>query len=460
MDMDIKEPKNVKGIKIRNVNYVMITVSTVLYVILLIVTVQISLRYNDMVFAVDNYIDCEEKAQLVKDGSDYLTLEVRLYVMTGDVEHMNAYFEEVNVTKRREKALEELKKNEASDKAREFLASALEKSKELEEREKYAMKLVSYAHGYDEARLPEEVQNVELKTEDRALNKEEMLDKGQEMVFDPAYQGAKELIMGNVSYFTSEIVSGTKERQSDSIAALKRIISHQRFYISILFVLNIVTFIMVIVLIIKPLQVYIKCIKEEKMLEIVGSYEFRYLALTYNDIYELNAENEEMLLYRAEHDPLTGVINRGGFDKLRMLLKMKSEPLALLLIDVDKFKQINDNHGHEIGDKVLKKVARLAEDNFRAQDFVARIGGDEFAVIMTSITTEFKSVIKGKINSMNEELTHPRDDLPEVSLSVGVAFSDHGFYDDLYSEADGALYEVKENGRCGCMFFEKKKTIR
>ncbi len=455
MDMDIKEPKKVKGIKIRNVNYVMVIVSAVLYVILLFVTVQISLRYDDMVFAVDDYIDCEEKAQLVEDGSDYLTLQVRLYVMTGDVQHMNAYFEEVNVTKRREKALEQLEKNDASDKAKEFLASALEKSRQLEEREKYAMKLVSYAYGYDEAGLPEEVQDVELKAEDRSLSSEEMLKEGQNMVFDPAYQGAKDLIMGNISYFTSEIVNGTKQKQSDSIEALKGIITHQRIYISILFVLNIVTFIMVTVLIIKPLQVYIKCIKEEKMLEIVGSYEFRYLALTYNDIYELNAENEEMLLYRAEHDPLTGAINRGGFDKLRMLLKMRSDPLALLLIDVDNFKQVNDNHGHEVGDEVLRKVARLAEAHFRSHDFVARIGGDEFAVIMTNVTPELKAIIREKIRVMNETLMNPRDDLPEVSLSVGVAFSDQGFYDNLYSEADSALYAVKENGRCGCMFFEK-----
>jgi len=456
MEMGVAEPKKVRGIKIRNVNYVMITASVILYVVLLWVTVRVSVKYQEMVTAVESHIACEEDARLVANGSDYLTSEVHLYVMTGDVEHMDAYLEELNVTRRREKGLESLEEHEASDQAEEFLQSALDNSNRLAEREKYAMKLVSFAYGYDEAELPEDIQDVTLKRDDAGLSSDEMLEKGRDMVFNTAYQDSKALIMSNVTYFINEVISGTRQRQADSIGALDSIMSQQRIYISVLFVLNIITFIMIIVLIVKPLQVYIKCIKDQKMLEIVGSYEFRYLALTYNDIYELKAENEEMLRYRAEHDPLTGVINRGGFDKLRVLLRTREDPMALLLIDVDKFKQVNDNYGHEVGDEVLKRVASLAEESFRSHDFVARIGGDEFAVIMTQTSEALKSVIRDKINAMNQTLMNPKDDLPEVSLSVGVAFSEQGFHDELYSEADHALYKVKEHGRCGCMFYEKE----
>lgn len=193
------------------------------------------------------------------------------------------------------------------------------------------------------------------------------------------------------------------------------------------------------------------------MLEITGSYEFKYLALTYNNIFELNAANETVLRHQAEHDPLTGIINRGAFDHLKQLFKAKLDPIALLIIDVDKFKLVNDGYGHETGDKVLQKVARLLEESFRSTDFPARIGGDEFAVIITDITEDLKSVIENKINLLNDMLLHPDDGLPAVSLSVGAAFSDCGFADELYSQADEALYDVKKHGRCGLKFYQKNE---
>ena len=74
------------------------------------------------------------------------------------------------------------------------------------------------------------------------------------------------------------------------------------------------------------MQLYINCIKEEKQLEITGAYEFRYLALTYNDIYEIKASHEALLRHRAEHDPLTGIINRGAFEQMREFFKVNPCP--------------------------------------------------------------------------------------------------------------------------------------
>lgn len=191
------------------------------------------------------------------------------------------------------------------------------------------------------------------------------------------------------------------------------------------------------------------------MMEITGSYEFKYLALTYNDIFEIKNANEAMLRYRAEHDPLTGIVNRGGFEQLKNMFRVKGGALGLLIIDVDKFKLVNDGYGHEVGDQVLKKVAGFLKDEFRATDYPARIGGDEFAVILTGMTEEMGAVVMRKIGKINESLLHPDDGLPQVSLSVGGAFSEQGFTDDLYKMADAALYVVKENGRCGCRFYEE-----
>lgn len=451
--MEKERGGNIKGIKIRTLNYAMIIAAAVLYAILVYATVQASVKYKRLIEATEDYILCEKDAVLVREGSDFLTEQVRLYVVTMEPEYMEAYFTEKNVTRRRERALEELRGYDTSQETYDYLQKALDNSNKLMEKEIYAMKLIAVSQGYDEASLPEEVNSVALLGDDRDLSPEEMVDKAQNMVFDYGYRNAKELIMSNTDYFLDSIIKWTRNKQSESAMFLQNIMSRQRQCVAILFVLNAANFILVVLLIIKPLQVYIDCIKEEKRLEITGAYEFKYLALTYNDIYEVNAANEVLLRHKAEHDPLTGVINRGAFEQMKEILKASADPLAFLIIDVDKFKLINDNYGHETGDQILKKVAKHLADTFRSQDYVARIGGDEFAVIMTNCTRELRPVIQNKVDAMNRFLQNPADGLPPISLSIGIAFSDKGFPKELYSQADRALYQVKENGRCGCRFY-------
>ena len=123
-------------------------------------------------------------------------------------------------------------------------------------------------------------------------------------------------------------------------------------------------------------------------------------------------------------------------------------------MDVDKFKTVNDQYGHEMGDKVLKKVAKLLVESFRSSDYAARIGGDEFAVILPEVEEDRKAVIEEKIKKINNVLTNPENNMPKTSVSVGVAFSSSGFNDDLYKKADAALYVTKERGRQGCSFYD------
>lgn len=454
--MEEKAKKPIKGIKIRSMNIKMIVLSCVLYVILLLATVHAARQYWIMVSNTEDYIACEEDASLVREGSDYLTEQVRLYTVTRDPQHMEEYFTEVYTTRRRDTALEKMQTFGVSDNALAYLRAALENSNKLMEQEIYAMRLIAEAEKADEAGLPEDVRNVALTARDAALSPEDMIAKAQDMVFGISYQEAKESIMSNISYFIDSIMGDTLQKQQDSAQALKRTMTRQQILISILFAENIMTFILISILVVKPLDIYIENIGEKERLQITGSYEFKYLALTYNNIYELNATNEAMLNYRAEHDALTGIINRGAFDRLRQILKTQQVPLALLIIDVDKFKQVNDGYGHETGDKVLKRVAKLLEDSFRSSDYAARIGGDEFAVIVTEATPDMRPVIEKKIKSINDKLQNPSNDLPKVSLSVGGAFSANGFEDTLYKKADKALYEVKENGRCGCRFYEEQ----
>lgn len=457
--MEEKKQRQIKGIRISTVNIVMILISCILYILLISATIRVSGRYKEVHNSMEDYIACEESSTLLTEGSAYLTEQARLYAVTLEPEYMKNYFTEVHVTRRREKALEQLKTYYDGDTAYEYLLKALQHSNDLMNEEIYAMRLISQAQGYAEADLPEEVQSTVLKEADQGLNKEDMVHRAREIVFGSPYQEAKDKILGSVVSSMESIHETTHQKMLDNTDELASTMAMQRKLISVLFVETIATFIMIIMLIIKPLRIHVNCIKEEKMMEVTGSYEFKYLALTYNDIFEIKNANEAMLRYQAEHDPLTGIANRGGFDQLKTMFRVKQIPLGFVIIDVDKFKLVNDGYGHEVGDQVLKKVAKLLKDKFRVSDYPVRIGGDEFAVILPGMTEDLREIIEKKIAELNDILMHPNDGLPQVSLSVGGAFSECGFTDDLYKKADEALYEVKENGRCGCRFYQQKQTI-
>ena len=102
----------------------------------------------------------------------------------------------------------------------------------------------------------------------------------------------------------------------------------------------------------------------------------------------------------------------------------------------------------------MKKVAALLKNAFRSIDFICRIGGDEFAVIMVDVTSDLGYTIFEKIKAVNEELGHVSEEAPAVSLSVGVAFSDReNPGENIFKDADKALYYIKEHGRSGCSIY-------
>ena len=448
-----QQPKNVRGIRIQTINYIMIAASCLFFILILCITVQVSIRYNALARNIDTFTVCSQDSAELEKASDYLTEQVRLYAITADTKYMDSYVNELCVTMRREHALENLENNNISDESLSYLRHALDESNKLTETELYAIRLVAEAANYSPDSFPDIVKEIVITEEDLALSPEDKLKKAQTLVFDSEYLHAKELIKENTSSCLDSIISTTLNTQELSLRAMEQSLFMQRIYISILFLLNIVTFFMIITLIIKPLKIYINCIKEEKMLSIIGSYEFKYLALTYNDIYRLNKVNESSLREKAEHDPLTGLANRDAFKNLQQLLNSDT-PLVLFLIDVDYFKGVNDTYGHQVGDQVLIKVAKALQKSFRSQDFVMRIGGDEFAAVITNITPEQRPVLEQKLDDIRSFLLNTDDGLPAVTLSIGAVYSDTGFSDDLYSQTDKVLYYVKEHGRNGYAFYQ------
>ena len=449
-----EEKSIVKGVRIRTINYGMLLAASMIYILILYATIHLSLKYEELNIATENYVACVRQAGMVTEASEYLTMKARMYAVNREIEHVQNYFTEIHVTKRREAALEELEKYNGSQEAYDYLKTALESSNELMKREMYSMKLVATAMGHDIREFAWELEDIRLTGADQKMDSEAMLKKAEDMVFDTVYQDAKAQINRNISYFLNHVVEATKQQRTDNASMMQRIMNTQRVYIGLLFVLSAMNLVLVIALIVKPLRVYIRCIKDEKRLPMEGAYEFQYLALTYNHMYDMNEENEAALRYKADHDALTDLINRGGFDQICNSKQLQGKRIALLLIDVDRFKQVNDGNGHRTGDRILKKVAGLLTNKFRSKDYVARVGGDEFSIIMMDAEADMSDLIEKKIESINQVLRNPEDGLPEVSLSVGVAFSQNGYTNTLYQNADLALYQVKENGRCGCDFYQ------
>lgn len=451
--------KECKGLKIRSFNTFMILISCVLYVCLLMATVYASRNYEQLTTTADDYIHLEDAARNITKASDYLTEQVRLYAETLDPKHARLYFEEANHTRRREHALEIMQQHPGDHFQEESLELAVQHSNALMIREIYAMKLVATAEGHTGEALPVEVERVQLDAADLALSREEMLNKARAMLFDAEYQEMKNTIYGHLDYFTEGILRATESRLVGGLNGLSRSIYTQRLLMSILIILNVITFLVITLLVVKPLKVFLQCVQERTLFTPTGAYEFRYLARVYNEISVRSdslAASEAFLRKKAERDALTGILSRYMFHEVRKLLVESTAPLALVLIDVDKFKEINDTYGHAGGDQVLIRVAQTLKDSLRGRDYVFRIGGDEFAAILPDVTAEQTDTIQNKLRHINEILQQPTETAAGVSLSIGIALSQRGYHGKLYEQADKALYWVKEHGRNGCALYREE----
>lgn len=209
-----------------------------------------------------------------------------------------------------------------------------------------------------------------------------------------------------------------------------------------------------------PVGDYIKSIEGNKPFRVGGIRELRLLAKSYNKLYMSSAAEKTELLIRAESDSLTGLMNQRAFFQLKDELKDDKDPLALLVIDIDRFKQINDEYGHDMGDSMLKLVASELLKITNEDDRVIRLGGDEFVVVILNITLAEADRVKQKISLLNENLMRPEPGRPLLSVSVGAAFSDKGYNDELFHRADQAMYSVKRKGGGGLRVYDGTENVR
>jgi diguanylate cyclase (GGDEF)-like protein/PAS domain S-box-containing protein len=185
----------------------------------------------------------------------------------------------------------------------------------------------------------------------------------------------------------------------------------------------------------------------------------RHIAV-FGDVTE-KKQAEEKIYYQANYDSLTELPNRQLFqDRLHSAVasaKRSQIQLALLFIDLDRFKEVNDSAGHEAGDRLLMQVAKRLNECIRETDTLARLGGDEFIVILNNLsnTYDIENIAKTMLEVLERPFSLAEDIDAAISASIGIALypADGDNDSALIRHADAAMYRVKETGRNGFEFF-------
>ena len=442
-----------EGISLRFLYKGMVVMAVVLSALLIFSTFHLTSTFRELSGVMDEYIDLQKAAHDLNEASDYLTEQVQRFCVTGNVEFLNAYFEEAFEKRRRDEALSVMAQHPNSKKALMHLQKSMDSSMDLMNLEYYAMKLVIEAQGI--TGYPDVLDEVELSEKDASLSKENKMALARSVVHGTDYYDRKDVIrkemqkaMDELDKLAYGIREGTTSSSRTEILVARVLIIIQTAGILFLIWLT-------LHLGINPVLQAVDRIRTDNPIPEMGAIEFRYLAKTYNRMYEFYRQTVNNLNFRASHDELTKVYNRAGYDLLLESLDLSST--CMVIIDIDNFKDVNDTYGHDTGDRILKKTASTLLKNFRSEDYVCRIGGDEFVVFMIHAgSTLNRRLLTKKIRQINEELADTRDSLPYTSISAGAA-SGKGLSsaEDLYIFADKALYETKRKGRRGISFYDE-----
>ena len=444
--------KGNNGISLRTIHIWLIFGAVLLSIVMFISTYLLSTSYRGLTAADKRHIELRKNALKLMDASDYLTEQVQRFTLEGDKRFLDEYFKEAFETRSREVAIAEMTDAAGNTAALEKLKAAMKYSEKLMNREYYAMRLVIEAKGYEIEY--EGLRIVTVSAEDMALSPEEKMRRATEMVIDSKYYLQKNQIRDNMNACLDELEKMANANDASALHSLR----DEVIIVRIVILLQTAGVIFLVWLTsrlgIHPILDAVNKIKAGTTLSEKGSSEFRYLVRAYNKMYKAYKKSIEHLNFKALHDELTGAYNRAGYQSILESVDLKTT--YMILIDVDNFKGINDTYGHEIGDRVLIRLVELLQHNFRSDDFLCRIGGDEFVLLMVHAFSEQKDRIKQKIETVNRELAEAKDGLPATSISVGVAHgSVDGNAETLFEKVDRAMYDSKQKGKHTLTFYSE-----
>ena len=452
----VSETKTRHGISLRMVYLWLVIVTVIVFIFTMVSVYLVTTTFFSFSEVAQEHITLEKAAHELMDASDYLTEKVQRFTVDGDERFMTEYFTEVFETNRREEAIEKMSGDSKSKDALKQLQEAMDASVGLMNREYYAMKLVIDAKGIE--KYPDILKTVELTEADKKLSPDEKMRRAAMMVLDDEYYTQKELIRTNMQESLDELEALSHSEETSAFC-------HLRNQLILVFVMSIIQTALIMFMVvltsklgIKPVLKAVEKIKTDDPIPEIGANEFRYLANTYNKMYAIYKNSLERLNFKASHDELTGAYNRSGYNLLLSSVDLNST--HMLLFDLDNFKSINDTYGHETGDRVLKKLVCCLKGNFRNDDYICRIGGDEFVVFMVHSTDVQRDLIINKVNQINTQLRDVSDGLPPISASVGIVHgTDVADGSKLFEKADEAMYSAKQRGKMTYTFYTSGEAL-
>ena len=302
--MEINE-KRYDGISLRTIHTWLIIGAVIVSALMFYATCDLFKSFRHLTETSEQQIELRKAARELMDASDYLTEKVQRFTVEGDTRFLNEYFAEAFEARHREEAIARM--SDGSETALERLQTAMDGSLKLMEREYYAMRLVIEARGITD--YPEALQTVELSAEDGALDAEGKMRPATEMVLDDGYYAQKDVIRENMRASLDELERMAYDTDASALRALREELNVVR---AVIVLQTVGIFFMVWLtsrLGIHPVLNAVERIKNDSPIPEVGANEFRYLARTYNRMYEVYKSSLEHLNFKASHDELTGAYN-------------------------------------------------------------------------------------------------------------------------------------------------------
>ena len=439
-----------RGVRLSRVNVLLIFLGLVIALFMVFSMYETNRSFNQIVNMTESYLSSQQTAGMLSNIANGMSEQCAAFLRTGEPDCVHVYAGQLSAINAQIKANETM---QSSDESRdEFLAKAIEAFRAMNETEIRAMRLMADTLPMGMAAYPLLIQQTKLSPEDEALTAEEKKTLAEKLIDSAEYRLNKEALTAAVDDSHRVASEQGKNRAAQTSAEVRKVMRRQKLLIFLFILIAVIALLINRFLIISPIQRSVDKLDKREPLPVLGSYEVRHLANVYNEVLKDNAEKTEALSYAATHDALTGLYNRADFDKVYSTCA--NDRIGIIIIDVDHFKQFNDEFGHGVGDHVLKIVAAKLMEHFRSEDHVSRIGGDEFCIIIPGTKQEQAETIVEKIYEINRELQDNPDGLPSITLSAGLAFWDRlDPGESLLRDADSMLLSLKKTRTDCCAVY-------
>ena len=448
---------NKKGLSLNSViKYVYITVVVLLVVLIFLVYSLVSAN-RQMATDTKSYSTAMGYISQIREASYYLTEESRKYVVTGNMDHMDNYFEEVNVTQRRENAHDELSKYNLSEDFDQYYEEALEASAELEVIEMRALHIAAYANGVEDSDLPDEVLTYELAENELGLDKNSLKRVAVALLYSDEYMEKQNIMLSSLEMYneaTEEAITAELDKSTDDHNFFINLIVA---FVAVMYLIVLAIIILMSELVFKPLKQYLGFISREVEIPPSGSSELREFALAYNEALSKHGDGQKAKQMEQNLDAETGAYNNYAFMEKLIGLSRSATRATLAVVEIDNFDKDSRSHNKELCRAIMVELYQNLAEVFGA-DSVFKISENQFTIVIPDQGEEFFELFKTNIHRVNKMLVAGFN-TENITISAGVAYTDEAGYENmLFNHATVALYKTRDLGGADASYYVPEKN--